>query len=86
MIFNGLLMYNEIRFNQDLKLPSLPEMVFPESSLKIEHASGVTLEFLAMDALQLVNTSEYPLKVAMADEWSKQRLGNACYTINMVRG
>ncbi len=48
-------------------------MVFPASSLRLEHESGVVLEFLALDALKRVNPSEDPLKVAMAEEWTKQR-------------
>lgn len=50
-------------------------MVFPESSLKLTHATGVVVEYLALDALQQVNPSQDPLKVAMAEEWSRQRLG-----------
>ena len=61
------------RFEQELELPSLPEMVFPESGLKLTHQSGVGLEFLALDALRRVNPSEDPLKVSMAEEWSRQQ-------------
>lgn len=60
------------RFDQELQLP-LPEMVFPENNLKLEHESGLVLEFLALDALRLVNSSEDPLKVAVAEEWCKQQ-------------
>lgn len=48
-------------------------MVFPESTLRLSHESGVVLEFLALDALRRVNPSEDPLKVSMAEEWSRQR-------------
>lgn len=61
------------RFDQDLELPSLPEMVFPESTLRLEHESGAVLEFLALDALKPVNPSEDLLKVAVAEEWTRQR-------------
>ncbi len=50
-------------------------MVFPESNLKLEHESGVMLEFLTMDALKQVNSSEHPLKVAGAEQWTRQRWG-----------
>lgn len=60
------------RFEQELDIP-LPEMVFPESFLKVEHVSGAVMEFRALDALRLVNSEEEPLKVAAADEWRKQR-------------
>ena len=61
------------RFEQELDLPSLPEMVFPESRLRLEHESGAVLEFIALEALKLVNPSEDPLKVAVAEEWTRQR-------------
>ena len=61
-----------IRFDQELDLP-LPEMVFPESCLKVEHTCGVSLQFLTLDALRLVNSQEDPLKVAAAEEWERQR-------------
>ena len=48
-------------------------MVFPESGLKLQHDSGVVLEFCTLDALRLVNATEEPLKVAAAEEWSKPR-------------
>ena len=63
------------RFEKELSLPSLPEMVFPESGLRLEHESGGVLEFLSLEALKLVNSTELPptLKVATADQWSQQR-------------
>ena len=56
-----------------MELPSLPEMVFPRSTLRLEHESGAVLEFLALEALKLVNPSEDLLKVAVAEEWTRQR-------------
>ena len=60
------------RFGQEIDIP-LPEMVFPESNLRLEHESGAVLEFLSLDALKQVNSAEDPLKVAVAEEWAKQR-------------
>lgn len=48
-------------------------MVFPESTLELEHESGCVLEFVTLDALKLVNATQEPLKVAAAEEWSKTR-------------
>ncbi len=48
-------------------------MVFPDSTLRLEHVSGAVLEFVALDALKSVNNSEEPLKIAAAAEWSKER-------------
>ena len=74
------------RFEQDLELPSLPEMVFPGSSLRLEHMeSGMVLEFLALDALRPVNAKEDLLKVAAAEEWSRQRCVCLCVCVHHTR-
>ena len=60
------------RFSQDVELPSLPEMVFPGNSLRLEHSeSSCVLEFLALEALKLVENTHDPLKVPVAEEWSR---------------
>lgn len=62
------------RFSHELLLPSLPEMVFPENRLQVEHGeSGCGLEFSALEALRLVQVSGDPLKVAAAEEWGRTR-------------
>lgn len=61
------------RFTKELKLPSLPEMVFGDNCLRIEHAAGFGIEFNALDALQLVDSERDLMKVAYADEWQKSR-------------
>lgn len=48
-------------------------MVFPESFLELEHESGCVLSFVTLDALQLINSTEEPLKVAAAKDWVKTR-------------
>lgn len=61
------------RFGKEVKLPSLPEMVFPGNSLKLEHESGCVLEFVALEALKLVENTREPIKVPVAEEWSKSQ-------------
>ena len=61
------------RYGRDLSLPALPEMVFPENRLSLEHEGGCVLEFTALDALRGVDTLHDSLKVAAADEWTKTR-------------
>ena len=61
------------RYGRELALPALPEMVFPENRLTLEHEGGYVLEFTALDALRRVDTLHDSLKVAAADEWSKTR-------------
>jgi len=59
------------RFARELALPALPEMVFPNNSLCLEHEAGCMLEFTALDALRRVDALHDTLKVAVAEEWSR---------------
>jgi len=59
------------RFARELALPALPEMVFPNNSLCLEHEAGCMLEFTALDALKRVDALHDTLKVAVAEEWSR---------------
>ena len=70
-----------IRFDREVELPSLPEMVFPGNSLKLEHESGCVLEFVALDALKLVENTHDPLKVPVAEEW--RQIAVSCHCILM---
>ncbi|XP_046848958.1 TIP41-like protein [Xenia sp. Carnegie-2017] len=70
------------RFTAELKLPSLPEMVFGDNCLCVQHQSGFGLEFNALDALRLVNSEQDLLKVACAEDWQKSRAnGEQCTNI-----
>lgn len=61
-------------FTKDLKLEHLPEMVFPQNKLRLEHKSGCAIEFNALDALQHVRTTrEGSLTIASAEVWRKAR-------------
>ena len=63
-----------LRFRRELQtLPALPEMVFSDSWLRLDHVSGCGLAFYALDALRRVDTTRDTLKVAAADDWSKTR-------------
>lgn len=65
------------RFSHELSLPALPEMVFPESWLRVElEGAGppsCAMEFNALGALKLVDAAAEPVKVAAAAEWGKTR-------------
>lgn len=54
-------------------MPALPEMVFPDSWLRLDHEKGCGLAFYALDALKRVDTNHDPLKVAAAEEWGRTR-------------
>ncbi|KAJ8331750.1 Tap42 interacting protein [Batrachochytrium dendrobatidis] len=52
----------------------LPEMLFGNNSLKLEHSSGIVFEFNAVDALELVDASPEAadkIKVACSEQWTK---------------
>ncbi|XP_044537426.1 TIP41-like protein [Gracilinanus agilis] len=57
----------------ELHMPSLPEMMFGDNVLRIQHVSGFGIEFNATDALKCVNNYEGVLKVACAEEWQESR-------------
>lgn len=66
-----------LRFSHELSLPALPEMVFPESWLRVELEGvgppGCAMEFNALGALKMVDATAEPVKVAAAAEWGKTR-------------
>jgi len=62
------------RYDEELELPQLPEMVFAESNLRVVHESGCGLEFNSLDALRLVDAHSGPTdQVAAAKEWMGAR-------------
>nr|CAG4644867.1 EOG090X07SL [Leptodora kindtii] len=63
-------------YHDGLSLPHLPDMVFPDNVLRIEHATAkLGLEFNALDALKRVNDKEDSIKVAIAEAWKGARNG-----------
>uniref|UniRef100_A0A2C9LMD1 TIP41-like protein n=1 Tax=Biomphalaria glabrata TaxID=6526 RepID=A0A2C9LMD1_BIOGL len=71
------------KFQQDLNLPQIPEMVFAENILRIHHESGCGIEFNALDALRLVDAFNDPIKVAASEEWQTAR-SNCQHIKNVV--
>jgi len=61
------------KISAELELPSLPEMVFGDNILHIEHAAGFGIQFNALDALKLVDNKHDLMKVAVAEEWQSKR-------------
>lgn len=61
------------RISSELELPSLPEMVFGDNVLQIDHAAGFGIQFNALDALKLVDNRHDLMKVAVAEEWQSKR-------------
>ncbi|XP_046334004.1 TIP41-like protein [Haliotis rufescens] len=61
------------KFESQLELPQLPEMVFADNTLHLQHQGGFGLAFTALGALKLVDAHRDPLKVAAAAEWQNAR-------------
>ncbi|KAK7107324.1 TIP41-like protein [Littorina saxatilis] len=61
------------RFEKELELPQLPEMVFGGNKLTLTHKDGFGIEFSALDALKMVDAHNDPLKVAAAKVWREAR-------------
>lgn len=56
-----------------LDLPHLPDMVFPNNILKLQHNNGGTIEFNALDALKIVSHQPLSLRVSSAQIWRESR-------------
>ncbi|OWK64004.1 TIP41-like protein [Lonchura striata] len=61
------------RLADELHMPSLPEMMFGDNVLRIQHDHGFGIEFNATDALKCVNNCQGMIKVACAAEWQESR-------------
>ncbi|XP_023690957.1 TIP41-like protein isoform X1 [Paramormyrops kingsleyae] len=61
------------RLADEMHMPSLPEMLFGDNVLRIQHTDGFGIEFNAIDALKRVNNMEDSVKVACAQEWQESR-------------
>ncbi|CDQ70090.1 unnamed protein product [Oncorhynchus mykiss] len=61
------------RLGEEMHMPSLPEMLFGDNILRIQHTDGYGIEFNAIDALKRVNNMHDSVKVACAQEWQESR-------------
>ncbi|XP_070568102.1 TIP41-like protein [Ptychodera flava] len=64
------------RYQRELHLPQIPEMVFGENVFRIAHTDGFGIEFNALDALKLVDDKHDLMKVAVAEQWQQARQDN----------
>ncbi|XP_018115916.1 TIP41-like protein isoform X2 [Xenopus laevis] len=58
---------------EEMSMPCLPEMMFGDNVLRIQHTSGFGIEFNAKDALKVVKNKQGAVKVACAEEWQESR-------------
>lgn len=62
------------KFEKQLGLPHLPEMVFPYNTLCIRYKGQPLIEFNALDALQHVDKTKLPnIKVSSTSAWQNAR-------------
>jgi len=61
------------RFEAQLDLPHLPDMIFADNSLRLVHESGFGVEFTALDALKCVGIEQDVVQVANAHAWKAAR-------------
>ncbi|XP_061484251.1 TIP41-like protein isoform X2 [Rhineura floridana] len=69
-------LHKKAKFNrlaEELHMPCVPEMMFGDNVLRIQHESLFGIEFNATDALRCVNNSQGMVKVACAEEWQESR-------------
>lgn len=62
-----------LRYESEMTLPHLPDMVFTQNSLKIDHSDGFGLRFEPLEPLRFVNDHDDLIHVAMAGEWVAAR-------------
>ncbi|VDM26579.1 unnamed protein product [Toxocara canis] len=73
-------LFQVCEYNAKLSLPHLPEMVFPNNVLMIQHSSRpyIKLYFSALDALKMVDATTLPeVQVGPSAVWQQSRLGGA---------
>ena len=59
------------RFESELNMKSLPDMIFANNSIKLKHENGFEIEFNAKDALNLCEKEKCPdILVQAADSWA----------------
>uniref|UniRef100_A0AC35U3B8 TIP41-like protein n=1 Tax=Rhabditophanes sp. KR3021 TaxID=114890 RepID=A0AC35U3B8_9BILA len=61
-------------YNEQLNIPHLPEIVFPNNSFKIGCDDGTVINFVTLDALKEIDVTKWPeFKVGSSEEWLHTR-------------
>lgn len=61
------------KYERDINLPHLPDMLFADNYMRLTHKCGFGLEFNAYDSLKLVDPKADLIKVSVAKEWKESR-------------
>ncbi|XP_019731803.1 TIP41-like protein isoform X2 [Hippocampus comes] len=64
------------RLTEELNLPALPEMLFGDNILRIQHCDGFGIEFNAIDALKRIHNTDDTVQVACAQQWQESRVAS----------
>ena len=70
------------RISKDLELPHLPDMLFYQNGLSLQHKGGFGIRFGPIEALKTVNAKEDLVHVSMSKEWLEARSNHA--DINII--
>jgi len=73
--------YFTCRFEAQLVLPHLPDMIFADNNLQLVHERGFGIEFTTLDALQHVTTEHDVVQVAGAKAWKEARLVSRTFCV-----
>lgn len=60
-------------YEREIKLPHLPDMLFPDNHLRLTHSTGFGIHFNPLDSLRLVDPDGDLIKVKVAKEWKESR-------------
>ena len=60
-----------------MELPHLPDMLFAQNGLTLEHDEGFGIRFCPIEALKTVNAQEDLVHVSMSKEWLEARANHA---------
>lgn len=61
------------KYEHNIKLPHLPDMLFAHNYLTLKHKNGFGLSFNPFDSLKLVDPTGDLIKVSVAKEWKESR-------------
>jgi len=73
------------RFESQLDLPHVPDMIFAENCLQVTHEQGFGIEFTTLDALKRVSVEQDIVQVANAKEWKEARLVNSVHFVSRLK-
>jgi len=75
----ALLVIFMCRFEAQVDLPHVPDMIFAENWLRLMHEHGFGIEFTTLDALKHVGLEEDLVQVADAKAWKEARSVSCCH-------